>query len=52
MLTSPSLARRLADAALTRARTLPSENDAVEAAIAVYRRLTTAALTQGPNPAA
>ena len=52
VLTSPSLARRLADAALTRVRTLPSENDAVEAAIAVYRRLTTAALTQNPNPAA
>ena len=52
VLTSPSLARRLADAALARARTLPSENDAVEAAIAVYRHLTAAALTPGPNPAA
>ena len=51
VLTSPSLARRLADAALTRARTLPSENDAIEAAIAVYRRLTTAALPQGPSAA-
>ena len=50
VLTSPSLARRLADAALTRARTLPSENDAVEAAIAVYRHLTAAALTPGPHP--
>ena len=52
VLTSPSLARRLADAALARARTLPSENDAVDAAIAVYRHLTAAALTPGPNPAA
>jgi glycosyltransferase involved in cell wall biosynthesis len=52
VLTSPSLARRLADAALTRARTLPSENAAVEAAIAVYRHLTAAALAPGPNPPA
>ena len=52
VLTSPSLARRLADAALTRARTLPSENAAVEAAIAIYRHLSAAALAPGPNPPA
>jgi glycosyltransferase involved in cell wall biosynthesis len=46
VLTSDALARRLADGA--RARMLPSENDAVEAAVAVYRRLTTAALASGP----
>ena len=46
VLTSDSLARRLADGA--RARLLPSENDAVEAAVAVYRRLTTAGLASGP----
>ena len=49
VLTSASLARRMAGAALARARTLPSENDAVEAALAVYRRLTAAALTAGPG---
>ncbi len=48
VLTSDSLARRLADGARARARLLPSENDAVEAAVAVYRRLTTAALASGP----
>jgi len=51
VLTSTSLARRLSDAALARARSLPSENDAVEAALAVYRRLTTTALTAGPATA-
>ena len=51
VLTSASLARRMAGAALARARTLPSENDAVEAALAVYRRLTAAALTAGPGAA-
>ncbi len=49
VLTSASLARRMAGAALARARTLPSENDAVEAALDVYRRLTAAALTAGPG---
>jgi len=48
VLTSDALARRLADGAWARARMLPSENDAVEAAVAVYRRLTTAALASGP----
>jgi glycosyltransferase involved in cell wall biosynthesis len=48
VLTSDALARRLADGARARARMLPSENDAVEAAVAVYRRLTTAALASGP----
>ncbi len=51
VLTNASLARRMAGAALARARTLPSENDAVEAALAVYRRLTAAALTAGPGAA-
>jgi glycosyltransferase involved in cell wall biosynthesis len=44
VLTDGGLARRLSAAALERARTLPTENDAVEAALAVYRRLTAAAL--------
>jgi len=48
VLTSEALARRLADGARARARMLPSENDAVEAAVAVYCRLTTAALASGP----
>ena len=48
VLISEALARRLADGARARARMLPSENDAVEAAVAVYRRLTTAALASGP----
>jgi glycosyltransferase involved in cell wall biosynthesis len=48
VLTSDALARRLADGARARARMLPSEHDAVEAAMAVYRRLTTAALASGP----
>jgi glycosyltransferase involved in cell wall biosynthesis len=48
VLISEALARRLADGARTRARMLPSENDAVEAAVAVYRRLTTPALASGP----
>ena len=52
LLTSASLARRMAGAALARARTLPSENDAVEAALAVYRRLAAAALTAGPGAGA
>jgi glycosyltransferase involved in cell wall biosynthesis len=45
VLADPALGRRLAEAARARARTLPSENDAVEAALATYRRLTTAQLT-------
>jgi glycosyltransferase involved in cell wall biosynthesis len=48
VLISEALARRLADGARARARMLPSEKDAVEAAVAVYRRLTTAALASGP----
>jgi glycosyltransferase involved in cell wall biosynthesis len=48
VLTSDALARCLADGARARARMLPSENDAVEAAVAVYRRLATAALASGP----
>jgi glycosyltransferase involved in cell wall biosynthesis len=48
VLTGHGLARRLSAAALERARTLPTENDAVEAALAVYRRLSAAAqLTSG-----
>ena len=39
VLTDPALAVRLADAAQDRARTLPSANTAVEAALAVYREL-------------
>ncbi len=52
VLTNDALARRLAEGARARARMLPSENDAVEAAVAVYRRLTAAALDRGPNKAA
>jgi glycosyltransferase involved in cell wall biosynthesis len=48
VLISEALARRLAGGARARARMLPSENDAVEAAVAVYRRLTTPALASGP----
>ncbi len=48
VLASDALARCLADGARARARMLPSENDAVEAAVAVYRRLTSAALASGP----
>jgi glycosyltransferase involved in cell wall biosynthesis len=43
VLTDRALARRLTAAALERARSLPSENDAVEAALAVYRHLASAA---------
>lgn len=43
VLTDGALARRLAAAALERARSLPSENDSVEAALAVYRRLSAVA---------
>jgi glycosyltransferase involved in cell wall biosynthesis len=43
VLTDPALAQRLGAAARERARTLPTENDAVEAALAVYRRLTAVA---------
>jgi glycosyltransferase involved in cell wall biosynthesis len=52
VLTSDALARRLADGARARARMLPAANDAVEAAVAIYRRLTTAALERGPDAAA
>jgi glycosyltransferase involved in cell wall biosynthesis len=51
VLTSDALAHRLAEGARARARLLPSENDAVEAAVALYRRLTTV-LERGPNTAA
>ncbi len=47
VLASDAQARRLAEGARARARLLPSENDAVEAAVALYRRLT-AALASGP----
>jgi glycosyltransferase involved in cell wall biosynthesis len=43
VLTDRALAGRLATAARDRAGSLPSENDAVEAALAVYRRLTAVA---------
>ncbi len=39
VLTDPALAQRLAAAARERARALPSEDDAIEAALAIYRRL-------------
>jgi glycosyltransferase involved in cell wall biosynthesis len=39
VLDDPGLARRLAEAALARASSLPSESDAVDAALARYRRL-------------
>jgi len=42
VLTDGALAQRLAAAARERARALPSEDDAIEAALAVYRRLTSA----------
>ena len=48
VLTDPSLAGRLAGAARDRARTLPSANAAVEAALAVYRQLSAGRL---PGPA-
>jgi glycosyltransferase involved in cell wall biosynthesis len=40
VLTDEVLAQRLAAAARERARTLPAEDDAIEAALATYRRLT------------
>jgi glycosyltransferase involved in cell wall biosynthesis len=43
VLTDPALAQRLAAAARERARSLPTENDAVEAALTIYRRLTAVA---------
>ncbi len=39
VLDDPSLAARLSDAAIKQAGTLPSEEDAVDAALAAYRRL-------------
>jgi len=42
VLTDSALAQRLAAAARERARALPSADDAIEAALAVYRRLTSA----------
>lgn len=48
MLTDEALAGRLAGAARDRARTLPSANAAVEAALAVYRQLSAGRL---PGPA-
>lgn len=39
VLTDPALARRLSRAAVVRARELPSEHDAVDAALTVYRSL-------------
>ncbi len=50
VLTDRALAGRLAAAALERALTLPSENDAVEAALTVYRRLAAVAELERGNP--
>jgi glycosyltransferase involved in cell wall biosynthesis len=47
VLTDRALAERLAAAARERARALPSEDDAIGAALATYRRLTPAAGTRG-----
>jgi glycosyltransferase involved in cell wall biosynthesis len=49
VLTDRALAARLAAAARERARTLPTGNDAVEAALAVYRRLTAVAELERGN---
>jgi glycosyltransferase involved in cell wall biosynthesis len=48
VLTDSALAQRLAAAARERARALPSADDAIEAALAVYRRLTSARTTAVP----
>jgi glycosyltransferase involved in cell wall biosynthesis len=49
VLTDRGLGRKLAAAARERALTLPTENDAVEAALAVYRRLTARAELERGN---
>jgi glycosyltransferase involved in cell wall biosynthesis len=52
VLTDPALAQRLAAAARDRAQALPSQHAAIDAALATYRRLTTAAPGCAPGPAA
>ena len=52
VLTDRALAQRLAAAARERAQALPSEDAAIDAALATYRRLTTAAPGRAPGPAA
>ena len=52
VLTDPALAQRLAAAARERAQVLPSQDAAIDAALATYRRLTTAAPGRAPGPAA
>jgi glycosyltransferase involved in cell wall biosynthesis len=52
VLTDPALAQRLAAAARDRAQALPSQHAAIDAALATYRRLTTAAPGRAPDPAA
>ena len=52
MLTDRAFAQRLAAGARERARALPSEDDAIEAALATYRRVATAAPGRNPDPAA
>jgi hypothetical protein len=47
VLVDQALARGLGTAALARAAALPSESDAVDAAIAVYRRLAVRRLRPG-----
>jgi glycosyltransferase involved in cell wall biosynthesis len=42
VLDDPALAKRLSEAALQRSRSLPSERDALDAAMAAYRRVTSA----------
>ena len=50
VLTDRGLAQRLAAAARERAQALPSEDAAIDAALATYRRLTTAAPGRAPGP--
>ena len=52
VLTGRGLAQRLAAAARERAQALPSEDAAIDAALAAYRRVTTAAPGRAPGPAA
>ncbi len=52
MLTDRALAQRLAAGARERARALPCEDDAIEAALAIYRRVAAAAPGRTPDPAA
>jgi glycosyltransferase involved in cell wall biosynthesis len=50
VLTDPALAQRLAAAARERAQALPSQDAAIDAALASYRRLTTAVPGRAPDP--